>query len=315
MDNKELHKAIAETAKTAGQSASKRSAYAELMIELIEPNHLTLELFRTFMPARQANLGDVPVKRVRRGRYPVQSMVPNTAHLVANPPDVQDYHTFIFDRLITGVRESTWNLENNPITTTENIRNGMRADLSDAIIAKIFSLLSTTWNSTDTPSNYSTTANLTYAQLDTMIENVMYTAGDVKAIIGTRRAVRDIYEFAGFREYAYAAGGVNNIAYPVNPFLLEYLNTNRVSVYKGVPIIELPQVFRNRLPNLREALIPEDKILVIGADAGEILMYGDITYQDYTDMTVQPADYVLHGWMQYGLVVDMPENIGVIKLT
>jgi len=144
---------------------------------------------------------------------------------------------------------------------------------------------------------------------------VMYTAGDVKAIIGTRRAVRDIYEFAGFREYVYAAGGVNNIAYPVNPILLEYLNSNRVSSYKGVPIIELPQVFRNRLPDLREALIPEDKILVIGANAGEILMYGDVTFQDYTDMTIQPADYVMHAWMQYGLVVDMPENIGVIKLT
>jgi hypothetical protein len=44
-------------------------------------------------------------------------------------------------------------------------------------------------------------------------------------------------------------------------------------------------------------------------------MYGGVEYQDYTDMTIQPADYILNAWMSYGMIVDMPENIGVIKLT
>lgn len=65
---------------------------------------------------------------------------------------------------------------------------------------------------------------------------------------------------------------------------------------------------------MRQRLIPDDKILVVGANAGEIMMYGGVEYQDYTDMTIQPADYVLNAWMQYGMVVDAAENLGVIKL-
>jgi hypothetical protein len=117
------------------------------------------------------------------------------------------------------------------------------------------------------------------------------------------------------REYAYMDTTQDNIAYPITPKLLEYLNTNRVSTYKGITLVELPQVFKNQLPNMRERLIPDDKILVVGGNAGEILMYGGVEYQDYTDMTIQPADYIHNSWMSYVIIVDMPENLGVIKLT
>lgn len=315
MEKQELLKALAETAATAGQGANGKSAFAETLIQLVEPNHLSLDLFNTFMPTRQAQLGDTIIKRVRRGRYGVQTMVPGTNHLVSQPMDVQDYHTYIFDRLIGGVRESVWNLRNGDLTTIDGMRRQLQFDLTDNLIAKVFSLLTSVWNSTDTPSHYAQTATLTYPTLDTMIENVLYTAGQVRAIIGTRKALLPIYNFAGWREYQYMDNTINDIAYPVTPKLLEYLDTNRVSTYKGITLVELPQVFKNQLPNLREALIPEDKILVVGANAGEILMYGGVEYQDYTDMQIQPADYVLHAWMSYGMIVDMPENLGVIKLT
>ena len=69
------------------------------------------------------------------------------------------------------------------------------------------------------------------------------------------------------------------------------------------------------MPNFKEKLIPDNKIILVGANAGEILMYGGVEYQDYTDMTIQPADYILNAWMSYGMIVDAPENIGVINLT
>jgi len=309
-----LKKALAEQMSTAGTSPQGKSAFAQTLIELVEPNHLALDLFQTFMPTVQMNFGDTVIKRVRRGRYAVQSMVPGTNHLVSQPTDVQDYHTYIFDRLISGVRESTWNLRQGDITTVEMMRQQLQWDLTDNLVQKVFSLLSSVWNSTDTPSNYVQTSAITYPALDTLIENVMYSAGDVKAIIGTRRALRPIYEFAGWREWAYMDGN-GKTAFPVTPKLLEYLDTNRVSTYKGVPLIEIPQVFAQKLPNLRQALIPEDKIIVVGKNAGEIRLYGQPDYQDFTDMTIQPADYVLHSWIQYGMVIDLPENIGVIKVT
>jgi hypothetical protein len=315
MNDIELNKALAEYAKTAGMDPKGKSAFAETIIQLIEPEHLSLDLFNTFMPTRQAQLGDTTIRRVRRGRYGVQTMVPGTNHLVSQPMDVQDFHTYVFDRLIGGVRESVWNLRQGDLTSIEGMRRQLQFDLTDNLVQKVFSLLTSVWNSTDTPDHYVQTAELTYPVLDTLIENVLYTAGNVRAIIGTRRALLPIYKFAGWREYAYMDGTTNPIAYPINDKLMEYLNTRRVSMYMGIPIIELPQIFANQLPSLRQALIPEDKILVVGANAGEILMYGGVEYQDYTDMTIQPADYVLNAWMSYGMVVDMPENLGVIKLT
>jgi hypothetical protein len=314
MENTELIKAVAEQAKTAGASPTGKSAFAETIINMVEPNHLSLDLFNTFMPTRQANLGDTIIRRVRRGRYGVQTMVPGTNHLVSQPTDVQDYHSYIFDRLIGGARESVWNLRNGDLTTIDRIRQQLQWDLTDNLVSKVFSLLGSTWNSSDTPNNYAVTTNLTYTILDTMIENLLLSAGSVKAIIGTRTALRNIYNFAGWREWNYMSGS-GSIAYPVTPKLIEYLDTNRVSSYKGITLIELPQVFRNQLPNFREKLIPDNQIILVGQDAGEILMYGGVEYQDYTDMTIQPADYILNAWMSYGMIVDMPENIGVIKLT
>ena len=314
MNKDDLIRTVAEVSKLAGASANQKSAYAELLIELLEPQHLTLDLFSTFMPSRSAQEGDVVVKRVRRGRYAVQSMVPGTNHLTNQPTQVHDYHSYVYDRLISGVRESLWNVQGGGVQTVQDLRRQLQLDITDTLVTKVFNLLGTVWNSVDTPTHYVETSTLTNTVVEELIENVMDTAGNVRAIMGTRRALRPMYEFAGFREYAYTDGS-GLIAYPVNEKQMENQNTNRITAFKGVPVIELPQVFRNQLPNLRERLIPDDKILVIGENAGEIILYGDMRYQDYTDNTIQPPDYVLHAYQSYGMVVDMPENIGVIQLT
>lgn len=313
MDKKELLKSVAELAKTAGTTPGGKSAFAEMMVQLIEPEFLNLEIFNAFMPTRQVNVGDPTIRRLRRGKYSVQSMVPGTQHLVSQPTTVSDFHSFVFDQLIGGVRESLMNVQEGSHITVDMMRTQLQNDIIETLVSRVFNLLASTWNSTDTPSHYVQTNKIKYTELDELIENVMYTAGDVKAIVGVRRAIRPIYDFAGFREYSYVGGG-SNIAYPVPEKLIEYLNTNRVTTYKGIPIIETPQIFRNRLPNPREALLPEDQILVIGKDAGEVLLYGSVEYQEHTDTAIQPADYVLHAWQKYGLVVDMPQNIGVIKV-
>lgn len=310
MDEK-LLKALAEEMKNAGTSPHGRSAFAEMLVELTEPGHLALETFNAFMPTTTANAGDVLVKRVRRGRYAVQSMVPGTAHLVSQVT-FQDTHQWTFDRLVAGVRESTWNLRAGSLVTVESLRSQLRADVIDSVVGKVFNLLTTVWNSTDTPSNYAQTAALTDSTLKAIFENVTEKAGGVRAIVGTRRALLPIYEFAGFREYTPTAGTVAGFDLP--EVLLEYFRSGRIASYKGAPLIELGQVYRNTLPGLRNKMVPDDKIVVIGQDAGEIKLYEDFQYQDYTDMTVQPADYVLHGWQSYGLMVEDPEMIGVIKL-
>lgn len=313
-DNEKYKKALAETVKTAGTDRAGKSAFAELMVQMVEPNHLTLDLFNAFIPTRQANLGDPIIRRLRRGKYSVQSMVPGTSHLVSQPTTVQDYHSYVFDRLIGGVRESLWNIQQGNVITVDQMRQQLAWDLTDNLVNRVFNLLASVWTTANTPSHYVETSALTYTALDTLIENVMYTAGGVKAIIGTRKALLPIYKFASFREYIYT-GGSDKIAYPIEPKLMEYMNTNRVSYYMGVPLIEVPQVFKNNLPTPRAALVPEDQIVLVGNNAGEVLLYGGTDYQENVDMNIQPADYTLHAWMQYGMVIDAPENIGVIKIT
>ena len=66
------------------------------------------------------------------------------------------------------------------------------------------------------------------------------------------------------------------------------------------------------LPDIRKPQLRTDFVMVIGEDAGKIGLMGGFEYQDYTDFRNQPADYVLHGWQQYGLLVDAIDRIHVI---
>ena len=68
---------LKEVAKTAGDANGvRKTAYADLVMEVIQPNHLSLDLFSAFMPTVQKNPGDQIGRRVRRGRYPIRTMVP-----------------------------------------------------------------------------------------------------------------------------------------------------------------------------------------------------------------------------------------------
>jgi len=68
---------VKEVAKTAKDARGTRTAFAELVIEVIQPNHLSLDLFSTFMPTVQKKAGDAMGRRIKRGRYPVRTMTPN----------------------------------------------------------------------------------------------------------------------------------------------------------------------------------------------------------------------------------------------
>ncbi len=313
MDELELKKAIAEAAKSAGKSDNGRSAYAEMVIELIEPNHLSLELFNRFMPTTQKNAGDTVVKRIKRGRYPIFTMVPGTSHLTG-AVSFQDTYQWMFDRLITGARESLWNLRDNPLVTTESIRTNLQADLVDNLVGRVFDLLSQVWTTALTPNNYTETVALTASQLDALMENVIEKAGNVRGIMGTRRALLPIYNFAGFTEYT-VTGGSTPTGFDIPEVVLERYRTNRVATYKGAPLIEVPQVysFNGADGALRTKLLPDDKIVVVGDNAGEVALFGGFETQDYTDFSIQPADYVLHGWQAYGMMITDVEMIGVIK--
>jgi len=328
MDREKLQRAVAEVSKTAGMGGSvtrpTRSAYSDLVMEIVQPNHLSLELFSAFMPTRTMKPGDRRGRRVRRGRYPVRTFTPGAKHLT----DVLSYleqETYLADRLVAGTSHSLWEIQSGEVGTIEQMRTELRADIFDELVSKVFTLLSTVWNSTDTPNNYfdGSSTGVTSTMLDSAIETLLDHTGSVRSIVGSRRALLPIYTFAQYREFVLGGSGNNpdRAMFPVTRAFDEFSNTGRVSTYKGIPLVELPQVYRNRLPanatgtllSSEQRMIPTDKILVIGDQVGEVLLMGGTEYQDYTDPSTQPPNYVLHSWQGYGLWVDDVEAIAVIK--
>jgi hypothetical protein len=150
-----------------------------------------------------------------------------------------------------------------------------------------------------------------------MIENVLDKAGTVRSIIGTRKALMPIYKFAGLVELpvTHSLGGSTtpNIAV-IQTILEEWRRSGRVSSFRGIPLIELPQIYERTADNFDKKLIREDMILVIGDRAGEIITYGGIETFEHTDTSVEPAEYSLALMRGWGMIVDFPENIGVIKI-
>ena len=312
LNRDELRTAVAEIATSAGVSTNGKSAMAELIVRSAEPTHLALNLFNMFMPVLSLQPGDNIMRKVRRGRYPVRTMVPGTMHLTDAVYSV-DKTAFMFDRVIAGTSANLWDVQSGDIGTVESMRTELQADVIDSIVAKVFNLLTTVWNASDTPANYTdaSVGGITQLILDNMIEEILERAGSVKAIVGQRRALLPVYDFAGYKGIVTVAGQ-SGTALEL-PQFQEFYRTNSVTEYKGIPLVQLNQVFAENLPDVRERLIRTDVVLVVGADAGVIATMGGFEYQDYTDMRTQPANYVLHGYQAYAMLIDAPDRVGVIK--
>ncbi len=308
-----MQQAWAELARTAGQDFNGHSAFAEAIVEDIRPNHLSFELTNVFLPTRQLNPGDSLVRRVRKG-FRVRTFVPGTMHL-ADQISMGEIYTYVLDSIIAKTRWSVVELRRGELGTIDDFRREMEAALIDEIVTRLFTMIASVWNGTTSYTNYvdATSTGLTDTVVTNMLETVLYYAGQVRAIIGTRAALLPLYQAAGVFEVAPTSPNTNGVV-TVQSILEEWRRTGRVSNYKGVPIIELPQIFKRSLGGYDTPMLPNDKVLVIGDNAGEAILYGGTESQDSTDLRVEPAEYQLALWRSFGMIVDRPENIGVIKV-
>lgn len=319
MDREQLQKSLAEYAKTAGVQVpgQRLSAFAELIVETINPNHISLEIFNAFMPTRQLNVGDQLVKRVRNTGFPVRTMVPGTTHL--SDPFYPDrlVVNYALERIITKMRMNLWELQRGELGTLDSFRSEMESGMIDELVARVYTLLASVWNGTTSRTNYvdATSTGITTTILDNMVETVLYRAGSVRAIVGSRAALLPIYKMGGIVEITPTVNTNTNGVIGLQEILLEWRRTGRLAQFRGIPLIELPQVFRRTYNNYDTPLVDMSRVLVIGDNAGEIVLYGGTDSQESTDLTTEPGDYVLAMWRQYGMIVDQVENIGVIKVS
>jgi len=295
-------KKVAEAVASMMSDPLKRDALAEIIVEYVQPNHITADFISGLLTTRRLKPGDSLVKKVRKG-IKVRTLVPGAVHL-AGEITVSERMNYVLDGADVKVTYNQWELEGGEIGTIQEIRREMAAKLNDYFINKVFTALSTIWNASNTPSNYTAVGGaITAAALEAAINQINQTTSGAKAIVGSRVAVTPITKFGAF----WTDG--SNIGYDPND-MQTIRQTGWLGKYYGVPVKTVEQVWDN--PEDYNALVPTDKILIIGNDVGEFITYGDVKTKQWSDMNPTPPQWMLEIYQQFGLIIDNAMGIHVL---
>lgn len=300
---KEYKEAIATLMKK-----ESRDAFAEMLVEYVQPNHITTDFVSMLLNTRRLNPGDSLVKKLRKG-IEVRTLVPGSIHL-ASEITITDRIHYVLDGSDVKVTWNEWEMENGEIGTVESIRAEMLAKLKDSFQNKVFTALSTVWNATNTPSNYTSVGgSVTATALETAIDQINYTTGGVKAVVGVRSIMTPITKFAAFWNDGGTLGTDAQWA-GIDSQLEEVVRRGMLGRYYGAPLIALDQIWDN--PMDYNELLPTDKILVIGENVGEFITYGDVKTKQYSDMRPTPPQWFLELYQQFGLLLWNAQGIYVL---
>jgi hypothetical protein len=296
-------------------SPAQREALAQILVEFIQPNHLTNEIMSLLLNTRSLTAGDVLVKKIRKG-IEVRTLVPGAVHL-ASEITISDRINFVLEGADTKVTYNAWELERGEIGTVDSISSEMRAVLQDYFVNRVFTLLSTIWSPSNTPSNYGTVTAANWAAGNSTAMAAMKTAIDAvnnlgmgaKVVIGAREVIAPTTQFTAFW-----GDPASTTAYETTDSQLQQVfDSGRVGRWYGVPFVAIDQIWDN--PEDFKKLIPTDKVLVIGNKVGDFITYGDVKTKQWTDMAPTPPQWYLELYQQFGLIIDNAMGIYVLKIT
>jgi len=299
--DKKFKEAYAALAKDPAQ----RKALAALIIEHINPNHITENIVGLFLDTRHMEPGDMLVKKLRSG-IEVRTLVPGSIHL-ASEITVTDRLTYMLDGVDVKVRANQWELESGELGTVADIRSEMVAKLSDTYIQRVFTSLANIWTAVNTPNNYAVSVPLSAAALRTGIDRVNYAVGKATAVVGTRLALAPITQFAGFHVDTATANMWGNAE-----AISEIYKTGWLGQWYGVPIVALDQVWNDPVNNAPQ--LPNDRVVIFGEHVGEFINYGEPKWKEWTHWDPTPPDWLIEVYQQFGMIVDRAEGIYVIRV-
>jgi len=306
MELEQFKTAYAELAKDKGA----RDTLAELIVEYIDPKHITKDIVGMFLNARSLNPGDALVKKVRRG-IEIRQLVPGQTTL-SSQITVKEVVNYVLDQAYAQVSHNEWEIESGEIGTVDDIRREMTAKLSDFYVTKVLNAMYTLATIDDTKNFYYMTRPITRTVLEDSIDYISDTAGAVRSVVGRRTALAPITKFAGYRIPIESERSTEYGLAPVPSALEEIRRTGWFGVYYGANFVSLEQVYDN--PYDRTPLIKDDMIVVIGDNCGEFITYGDTREDQWVDMSTAPPTWYIRIYQQYGLLFDQMENVAVIRL-
>lgn len=242
------------------------------------------------------------MKKVRKG-ISVHTLVPGSIPL-KHEITVSERMNYVLDYATVGVQANEWELRNGEIGTVESMRREMMAKLRDYYMNKVFTALTTVWTASNTPNNFTSVGGtITDTALKNAIDRINLTTGGVKAVVGTRAALTPITTFGGFW-----SDGTTTTEVPDN--IREIMQTGWLGKYYGAPIIALQQEYD--FPDTYNALLPEDKVLVIGQNVGEFVTFGAPQSKEWTDFRPTPPYWNLDIYQGFGMMIDNAQGIYVI---
>ena len=299
MDKETLKKQTAELL-----TSNDRHALAEMLVEYVQPNHITTDFVGMLLNSRTLKLGDSLVKKLRKG-IDVRTLVPGTIPL-ASEITVSDRMNYILDGSVVKVTADEWELENGDIGTVDSIKAEMLAKLRDHWQNKVFTALSTVWSAINTPSNYTSVGGkITDSVLENAIDRINQTTTGAKAVVGVRSAMTPITKFGAF--WSDTSGTKTGVS---DPAIEEIRATGMLGKYYGVPLVVINQIYDN--PMDYTALLPTDKILVIGENVGDFVTYGPEKSSEYSDPRPIPPRWVWQLYQRYGIMIWNAMGIYVI---
>jgi hypothetical protein len=286
------------------KNKNEREALAQMIVEYVQPNHITTDFIGLLLSTRNLQPGDSLVKKIRKG-INVRTWVPGQIGLKSEIT-VTDRINYVLDSAIVGVMANEWELESGEIGTIGSIKAEAGAKLRDYYMNKVFTALTGVWSSGNTPYNYAYCgATVTATALENMIDRINQTTSGAKAIVGVRSAVQPISKFAAFWQSG------TNVGY-VPERIAELMQTGMLGNYYGVPIIAINQIWDN--PEDYTELLPKNKVLVIGENVGEFITFGPERSKEWTDYQPTPPYWHMDIVQQFGMIIDNAQGIGVLGL-
>jgi len=303
MEDTKVKEAIASLMK----DSKRRDALAEMIVEYIQPNHIATDIMDQILDTRSLKPGDSLVKKIRKG-IKVWTWVPGSIGLKSEVTIVERIN-YVLDAAIVGILANEWELESGELGTVESLRAEAMAKLKDYYMNKVFTALTTIWTAANTPNNYLNMggAGVTQVGLEAAINFINQTTPGVKAIVGVRSALTPILAFGAWQPNPYVGGVIEATSQQV---LTQILTIGWLGSYYGAPIVSLNQIWNN--PDDYTALLPVDKVLVIGKNVGEFITYGEPRSKEWTDNEPTPPYWHMDLFSQFGLMIDNADGIFVL---